>query len=459
MNKPLPNSTAAMDAAHQVHPHTDLRAHLKTGPSELFVRGEGINVFDSDGKDYIEGAAALWCSSLGFGSERLGNVAKEVMTNLGYYHNFRGSGTPQAAELCGKLADIAPNGMDKILLQSSGTEANDTALKLVWYYWNSQGAPQRRKIISRNEAYHGTGTLTSCLTGKVKFHDGYGLPFDGFHYVTMPYHYRMAEPGESEEEFSTRCAEEIEALILREGPETVAAFWAEPVLGSGGAITPPKGYFEKIQAVLDKYGVLFVADEVICGFARTGEMWGTQTYQLKPDMICCAKALSAAMVPISAVIIGDRVFEGMMAQSDKFGSFTHGYTYSGHPVACAVASEVLTIYQEMDLVNHVKALELGFLKGFHDLADHPLIGDVDGIGLIGAVEVVANKDTKAMHAPELKVMPMLDRLTRKHGLITRLIGNRIALAPPQIITAPEVEEMFTRLRAALDECLKTLPAA
>ncbi|MER5173201.1 aminotransferase [Thioclava kandeliae] len=451
MNKPLLNSVAAMDAAHQIHPHTNLRKHLETGPNELLVRGEGIQVFDETGKGYIEGAAALWCSSLGFGNARLAEVAKQAITDLGYYHNFRGSGTPQAAQLCSKLADIAPDGMDKILLQSSGTEANDTALKLVWYYWDAMGAPQRRKIISRHEGYHGTGTLTSCLTGKVKFHEGYGLPFSEFHYVTQPYYYRKAEEGESEQEFSTRLANEIEELILREGPETVAAFWAEPVMGSGGAITPPAGYFEKVQAVLDKYGVLFVADEVICGFARTGEMWGSQTYGIKPDLICCAKALSAAVIPISAVIVGERVFEGMMAQSDKRGSFTHGYTYSGHPVACAVAHEVLTIYEEMDLVAHVKSLESAFLGGFKALEDHPLVGNIDGVGLIGALEVVADKKTRAIHDPALAVMPMLDRLTRKHGLITRLIGNRIALAPPQIITEAEVGEMFTRLKAALDE--------
>ena len=449
----LPNSASAIDAAHQVHPHTNLRKHLADGPNELFVRGDGINVIDENGKSYIEGAAALWCSSLGFGSERLGEVAKQAMMSIGYYHNFRGSGTPQAAELCGKLASIAPPGMDKILLQSSGTEANDTALKLVWYYWNAKGQPARRKIISRREAYHGTGTLTSCLTAKAKFHEGYGLPFSDFLYVTQPYHYRMAEPGESEEEFSTRLAEEIETLILKEGPETVAAFWAEPVMGSGGAICPPAGYFEKVQAVLAKYDILFVADEVICGFARTGEMWGSQTYAIKPDLICCAKALSAAMIPISAVIIGPRVFGAMLEQSDRFGTFTHGYTYSGHPVACAVAHEVLTIYDEMDLVGHVKRLEPDFLKGFADLADHPLVGDTGGVGLIGAIEIVADKETKAMHKGDLGVMPLLDRLTREHGLITRLIGNRIALAPPQIITAAEIEEMFARLRLALDAAM------
>ncbi|MBO0906239.1 aminotransferase [Jiella sonneratiae] len=444
------DSAASLDAAHQVHPHTNLRAHLALGPT-MFVRGSGIHVYDDEGKEYIEGAAALWCASLGFGSERLAEVARKAITEIGYYHNFRGSGTPAAGVLSAKLAAIAPEGMDKVLLQSSGTEANDTAIKLVWYYWHARGEPQRRKIISRRQAYHGTGTLTSCLTAKDNFHQGFGLPFEGFLYVTQPYHYRLAEPGESEEAFSTRLAEEIEALILKEGPETVAAFWAEPVMGSGGVITPPAGYFQKVQAVLDRYGILFVADEVICGFGRTGEMWGSQTYGIRPDLICSAKALSAAVIPISAVIIADRVFEAMLEQSDRFGSFTHGYTYSGHPVACAVASEVLTIYEEMDLVGHVKAIEPTFLQGFAELEDHPLVGASGGVGLIGAVEIVADKASKALHDPRLNVMPRLDAATRGHGLITRLIGNRIALSPPQIITEAETREMFARLRHALDD--------
>lgn len=443
------NSASALDAAHSVHPHTNLRAHLEQGPL-MIVKGDGIHVIDEDGNRYIEGAAGLWCASLGFGNARLGEVAKTVMTDIGYYHNFRGASTPAAAELSARLAAVAPDGMDRVLLQSSGTEANDTALKLVWYYWDAKGAPERRKIISRSGAYHGTGTLTSCLTAKANFHAGFGLPFSGFLYTGMPYHYRMARPGESEQEFSTRLAEELEAMILAEGPETIAAFWAEPVMGSGGAITPPEGYFEKVQAVVRRHGILFVADEVICGFGRTGEMWGSLTYGIEPDLICCAKALSAAMQPISAVIIREHVFQAMLEQSDRYGTFVHGYTYGGHPVASAVALEVLKIYEEMDLVGHVKSIAPGFLAGFEALRDHPLVGDARGVGLIGAIEMVADKTTKAMHDPSLKVMARIDAATRRNGLITRLIGNRLALSPPQIITSGEIEEMFARLKASLD---------
>ncbi|MBN8746379.1 putative aminotransferase [Xylophilus ampelinus] len=438
----------ALDAAHSVHPHTNLRRHLDEGPS-IITRGDGIYVEDEQGRRYLEGAAGLWCAALGFGNARLGAVAAKVMTEIGYYHNFRSASTPAAAELSAKLAAFAPKGMDKVLLQCSGSEANDTALKLVWYHWAGQGQPQRRKIISRWGAYHGTGAITSCLTAKANFHTGFGLPFDGFLYTGMPYHYRHAQPGEDEQAFSTRLAAELEAMILEEGPETIAAFWAEPVMGSGGAITPPAGYFDKIQSVLRRYGILLVADEVICGFARTGEMWGSQTYGMQPDLICSAKSLSAAMVPISAVLIGERVFAGMVAQTDKLGSFAHGYTYGGHPMACAVAHEVLTIYEEMDLVGHVKQVEPLFLQGLAAMAERPYVGDARGVGLIGAVEIVTDRVARTM--ADSALMARIEGATRARGLIVRLVGNRIALSPPQIITAPQVQEMFERLGLALDD--------
>ncbi|AYD04828.1 aminotransferase (plasmid) [Neorhizobium sp. NCHU2750] len=455
MDTALLNSARALDAKHVVHPHTNLRTQPDKKPL-MIMKGDGVFVVDDEGNRYLEAAAGLWCASLGFGNARLAKVAQEMMTEIGYYHIFRGASNTPTAQLSAQLSSIAPEGFNHVLLQCSGSEANDTAIKLVWYYWNAKGQPQRRKLISRDQSYHGTSTITSCLTGKPRFHQGYGLPFDGFLYTAMPYYYRLAKPGETEEEYSSRLAAELEEMIIAEGPETIAAFWAEPVLGSGGAIVPPKGYYEKIQAVLAKYDILLVADEVICGFGRTGNMWGSETYGMKPDMITCAKALSAAMQPISAVLIGDRVYEGMKEQSDRFGSFTHGYTYAGHPVAAAVALETLKIYEEMDVVGHVKSLEPQFLAGFEALKDHPLVGDAGGVGLIGALEIVADKETKAMHDPSLNVMTIFENAAMERGLITRIIVNRVALSPPQIITAAEVEDMFARLRAALDDTLKAI---
>ncbi len=443
---------AAQDAKHSVHPHTNLRRHLEQGPL-MITKGDGIYVVDEQGNYYLEGAAGLWCASLGFGNERLAKVAYQAMSEIGYYHNFRSASTPAAAELSARLASIAPQGMDKVLLQCSGSEANDTALKLVWYYWAGQGMPERRKIISRRGGYHGTGAITSCLTGKANFHQGFGLPFDGFLYTEMPHYYRFAKSGESELDFSERLAAELEEMILEQGPETIAAFWAEPVMGSGGVITPPQGYFEKIQAVLNKYNILLIADEVICGFGRTGEMWGCQTYGMKPDMICCAKALSAAMQPVSAVIIGERVFDGMMSFGDELGRFTHGYTYGGHPVACAVAHEVLTIYEEMDLIGHVKSLEPTFISKLSQFEQFDWVGETTAVGLIGAIELVVDKAGK--QPVDASTMEKVEAAVLGQGLIVRLVGNRVCLSPPQIITEQELNVMFERLNTALSEVFVT----
>ena len=444
------NSAHARDVATLVHPATNLRRHLETGPG-IVSRGEGIEVYDDSGQAFIEGAAGLWCASLGFGNERLARVAYEAMRSLGYYHIYRHASNEASIDLAEKLLSIAPVPMARVLLQSSGSEANDTAVKLVWYYWNAVGKPEKRKIISRRQAYHGSGVASVSLTGKPEFHAAFGLPLPGFLHTEYPNWYRNRLEGETEQQFSARMAEALEAMILAEGPETVGGFWAEPVMGGGGAVLPPAGYFEKVQAVLRKYDILFVADEVICGFGRTGNMWGSQTFGLRPDMITCAKALSAAMQPISAVLVNERIWEGMLAQADRLGPFAHGYTWAGHPVAAAVALETLRIYDEIGLVDHVRAVEPVFLEELGALEAHPLVGEFRGCGLIGGMEIVADKATRAIHPAGLNVPGRIDANARKHGLILRFVGNRIALSPPLIITEEQVREMARRLRAALDD--------
>jgi 4-aminobutyrate--pyruvate transaminase len=337
----IPNSIEARDVASLVHMQTNLRKHQQEGPL-VIVRGDGCRVYDNSGHEYIESVAGLWCASLGFASERL-KIAYEQMRNLGYYHLYRHRSSEPAIALAEQLLKIAPVPMARVIFQCSGSEANDTAIKLAWYYWNAIGQPRRTKIIARQMAYHGNTCAAVSLSGKPDMHAGFGLPFANFKHTEFPHYYRRHEPGESETEFSTRMAEALEVLIEAEGPDTIAAFFAEPVMGAGGAILPPRGYFEKVQEVLRKYDILFVADEVICGFARTGEMWGSQTFGIRPDMLTSAKALSAAMLPISVVLINDRVHEAMLAQSDKLGNFAHGFTYGGHPVAAAVALEVQKI--------------------------------------------------------------------------------------------------------------------
>src|SRR5919201_1438842 len=334
---------------------TNLRRHLEEGPL-IMARGEGCRVFDDSGRDYLEAVAGLWCASLGFASERLAKVAYEQMRELGYYHLYRHRSHEPAIALAEKLLEIAPVPMARVLFQCSGSEANDTAIKLACYYWDAVGQPRLTKFIARQMAYHGNTCAAVSLSGKPDMHAGFGLPFAPFRHTEFPHYYRRHEPGETEEQFSDRMADALEALIEQEGPDTIAAFFAEPVMGAGGAILPPQGYFEKVQAVLRKHDILFVADEVICGFARTGELWGCQTYRLRPDMVTSAKSLSAAMQPISAVLVNERIHAAMLAQSDRFGNFAHGFTYAGHPVAAAVALEVQKIYAEIDIVGRAKRL-------------------------------------------------------------------------------------------------------
>jgi len=451
----IPNSIEARDVASLVHMQTNLRKHQQEGP-HVIVRGEGCRVFDDTGRDYIDTAAGLWCASLGFGSERLAKVAYEQMRNLGYYHLYRHRSNEPAIALAETLLKLAPVPMARVVFQCSGSEANDTAVKLAWYYWNAVGEPQRSKIIARRMAYHGSTCAAVSLSGKPDMHAGFGLPFAPFKHTEFPHYYRCHEPGETEVEFSNRMAAALETLIQAEGPDTIAAFFAEPVMGAGGAVLPPRGYFEKVQAVLRKYDILFVADEVICGFARTGEMWGCQTFGIQPDMVTSAKALSAAMQPISAVLVSERIHAAMLAQSGKLGNFAHGYTYAGHPVAAAVALEVQKIYAEIDIVGRAKRLGAVLQAALGRLKAHPLVGDVQGVGLILGMELMRDGERRIPFDAALGVGARIDAAAKRHGLLIRVVGDRLVFAPPLVIEAAEIEDVGERLKRALDDVAQDL---
>jgi len=451
----IPNSIEARDVASLVHMQTNLRTHQRQGP-HVIMRGEGCRVFDDSGRDYIDAVAGLWCASLGFGSERLAKVAYEQMRNLGYYHLYRHRSNEPAIALAETLLELAPVPMARVVFQCSGSEANDTAIKLAWYYWNAVGKPQRSKIIARRMAYHGSTCAAVSLSGKPDMHAGFGLPFAPFKHTEFPHYYRRHEPGETQEEFSARMAEALETLIQAEGPDTIAAFFAEPVMGAGGAILPPRGYFEKVQAVLRKYDILFVADEVICGFARTGEMWGCQTFGIRPDMVTSAKALSAAMQPISAVLVSERIHAAMLAQSDKFGNFAHGYTYAGHPVAAAVALEVQKIYAEIDIVDRAKRLGAVLQSALGRLKAHPLVGDVQGVGLILGMELMRDGERRIPFDAALNVGARVEAAAKRHGLLIRVVCDRLVFAPPLVIEAAEIEGVGERLERALDDVAQDL---
>ncbi|MDE2333755.1 MAG: aspartate aminotransferase family protein, partial [Rhodospirillales bacterium] len=451
MNQIRPNSSAARDVANALHPYTDLKAHLDAGPM-VISRGEGVRVWDEAGKAYIESVAGLWCASLGFSNERLAQAATKQLRTLPFYHAFTAKAHLPMIDLAEMLIERAPVPMSKVFFANSGSEANDSAIKMVWYFNNAVGRPQKKKIIGRVKGYHGITLAAASLTGLPANHRSFDVPLQGFIHTECPHHYHGAKPGESEEAYATRLADELEKLILAEGPDTVAAMWAEPVLGAGGVIVPPATYYEKIQAVLRKYDVLFVADEVICGFWRTGNYWGSQTLGLQPDILTCAKALSSSYLPISAVMVNERVFQGLADESHKIGTFGHGFTYSGHPVPAAVAIETLKIYDEMNIGEHVRAVGAHFQKELRRrFADHPLVGEVRGIGLIGAIELVADKEKRQNFEPGARIGGRLTKLVEEHGVIGRTVpGDILCFSPPLIITVAEVDEMLDRVGRALD---------
>ncbi len=444
------NSAASRDIAYHLHPYTNFKVHERDGPL-VITKGEGVHVYDENGKSYIEGMAGLWCTALGFSEPRLVLAAKRQMEQLPYYHGFGGRASDTIIDLSERLIDLAPVPMSKVFFANSGSEANDTAIKLVWYYNNALGRPQKKKIISRIKAYHGVTIASASLTGLPNNHRDFDLPIAGILHTDCPHHYRYGVDGESEEDFATRCAENLEKLIQDEGPDTVAAFIAEPIMGAGGVIVPPATYFEKMQAVVRKYDLLFIADEVICGFGRTANLWGCQTFDLKPDMITVAKALSSAYLPISALMISEDVYQAMVTESEKIGIFAHGFTYSGHPVAAAVALEALDIYEERKIVDHVRAVSPLFQEGLGGFADHPLVGEVRGMGLIAAVELVKDKGTKEPFDVADGVATFLMNRAQEHGLITRSLGDCVAFSPPLIISEDEIDEIVIRLGRALDD--------
>jgi 4-aminobutyrate---pyruvate transaminase len=444
------NSAASRDIANHLHPYTHLKKHESEGPL-VITEGKGIHVYDENGKEYIEGLAGLWCTALGFGEERLVDAATRQLKRLPYYHIFNHKSHDVAAELAERLIALMPVKMSKVFFNNSGSEANDTAVKMVWYYNNARGRHRKKKIIARMKGYHGVTVAAASLTGLANNHRDFDLPIDNIRHADCPHHYRFAKPGESEEAFATRLADSLEAQILREDPETVAAFIAEPVMGAGGVIVPPKTYFEKIQAVLKKYDVLLIADEVICGFGRTGNMWGSETFGLKPDILTMAKALSSAYLPISATAISEELYQAFVVQSEKLGQFAHGFTYSGHPVCCAVAVETLKIYEERDIVAQVRKVAPRLQSGMRRFADHPLVGEVRGVGLIAAAELVRDKASKAPFDPKQAVGPLFAARAQEHGLIVRAMGDSIALCPPLIISGDEIDEMLRRFGQALDD--------
>jgi 4-aminobutyrate--pyruvate transaminase len=441
---------------HVVSPYANPAMNANKGPL-VITRGEGVYVYDETGRQYLEGVAALWYATLGFSERRLAEAAYRQLLKLPCYHAFGNKITDVSLELTERLVALTPPGLDHVFYASSGSEANDTAMKLVRYYNNARGRPLKKKIIGRKSGYHGTSLATAGLTGVVRNHRGFDLPMPDILHTECPSFYHGSLPGETEEHYADRLVASLEALIVSEDPATVAAFIAEPVMGVGGVIVPPRTYFSKVQSVLKKHDILFLVDEVITGFGRLGHMFGSDAFDLRPDMMTLAKGFSAGYQPISALVIRDEINEVIARQSAEYGVFGHGYTYSAHPVPAAVALETLNIYAEMDILAQVRRRAETLWDRLAPLRDSPLVGELRGMGLIAGIEILADRESKSRFAPEQAAGQVFESHCLAQGLIVRAVGDTIAIAPPLIISDDEIEILVQRLALALRQTELALP--
>lgn len=444
------NQDQQHDIQYQLHSYTNGVKHAEVGP-RIMARGEGIYVYDDKGNRYLEGMAGLWSVAVGFGEPRLVDAATRQLQELPYYHTFTHKSHPAVIELAQRLIDYTEGRMARAFFTNSGSEANDTVVKLVWYYHNALGRKDKKKIIARQRGYHGVTVASASLTGLPGNHVGFDLPLPQILHTSCPHYYRYGLPGETEEAFATRMADELEALILQEGPDTVGAFIGEPLMGAGGVIVPPRTYWQKIQAVCRKYDLLIIADEVITGFGRLGKRFGSEVFDIQPDMMVLSKQITSSYQPLGAVLLNARVAETVQEYSGRLGTFGHGYTASGHPVATAVALENLKIIDERGLIPHAAEMGEVLRQELHALADHPLVGEIRSVGLIAGIELVADKATRAPFDPLGRAGAYAYERAHEHGLILRGIQDTIAFCPPLIITAAQVRDMVARFSRVLDD--------
>jgi 4-aminobutyrate--pyruvate transaminase len=418
------DTVEGMDLQHLLHPSTNLAQHQQHGPMVL-ESANGVYVTDNQGKQYLEGMAGLWCTAIGYGQEELAKVAYEQMVKLNYSQLFAGRTNEPSVLLADKLKKMAPFDVGRVFFGLSGSDANDTQMKLIWYYNNAIGKPEKKKIISRKRGYHGVTVASGSLTGLPPFHKAFDLPMAGVLHTTSPHYYSEGRPGESESNFLQRLVDDLEQMITHEGPDTVAAFIAEPIMGAGGVIVPPENYFPRVQQVLDKYDIAFIDDEVICGFGRTGNPFGAQTMDIRPTTMSIAKALSSAYLPISAVLLPEYMYEAFADQSSELGNFAHGFTYSGHPVCAAVALRNLELMEEMDLFAHSQAMGPLLQQRLQQFVGHPIVGEVRGKGLIGALELVRCTDPRTPFQPSDGVGAFCSNACHEAGLVLRNLGDMV----------------------------------
>lgn len=440
------------DREHVFHPFTVLSTHESKGPRRMIVGGRGSIVTDEEGRDYIDAMAGLWCVNVGYGRPELAETMRKQALTLAYYHSFSSMATDKPALLAKRLIELAPEGMSKVLYGNSGSDANDTQIKLVRLYNNLRGRPEKKKIISRQRGYHGVSIASASLTGLQGMHENFDLPMPGVLHTRAPQRLWEGQPGEDDDAFSARLAQELEDTILANDPDTIAAFIAEPLQAAGGVIVPPAGYFEAIQAVLKRYDVLLIADEVVCGFGRLGTWFGSERFGMRPDLMTVAKGITSAYVPLSACIVAEDIWR-VLADAGGQRAFAHGYTYTAHTLAAAVALTNLEIIENEGLIDQAAARGERLLAGLRDaLAAHPLVGEVRGAGLVAAVEFVAAKDPLTPFDPLGEVSAAVVEECLKRGVITRALpqADTISFSPPFVVTDEQIDEIVSAVGAAVD---------
>ncbi|RFC68690.1 MULTISPECIES: aspartate aminotransferase family protein [Mesorhizobium] len=453
----LTNERTAWDRDHFFHPSTHMGMHARgESPTRVMAGGEGVRVRDITGKESIDAFAGLYCVNVGYGRQKIADAIAEQAKELAYYHAYVGHGTDASIRLAKMIIDRAPQGMSRVYFGLSGSDANETNIKLIWYYNNILGRPEKKKIISRWRGYHGSGVMTGSLTGLHVFHNAFDLPRAPILHTEAPYYFRRDDRSMSEEQFSQYCADRLEEMILAEGPETVAAFIGEPILGTGGIVPPPAGYWEKIQAVLKKYDVLLVADEVVTGFGRLGTMFGSDHYGIRPDLITIAKGLTSAYAPLSGVIVSDKVWQVLVQGSDELGPIGHGWTYSAHPICAAAGVANLELIDELGLVENAGSVGAYFRAGLADaLAGHKHVGEVRGDGMLAAIEFVEDKDDRAFFDASRKVGPQVAAALLERGVIGRAMpqGDILGFAPPLCLTKEDADTVIAAAAGAVKSVL------
>ena len=452
-------SVEELDRNNIFHPFTSPKLHMEQGP-RIMVGGKGIHLTDLHGKRYIDALAGLWCVNVGYGRQEIVDAIAAQGAALPYYHSFASMGTEPAAYTADTVRRMAPGNMARVLFGCSGSDANDTQVKLVWYYNNLLGRPQKKKIIARDRAYHGVTVAAGSLTGLPSVHTAFDLPLPQVVRVRCPHHYREAGPGESETEFCDRLIEELSATIEREGGDTIAAFIAEPVMGAGGVVVPPKDYLPRVAKLLRENDILFIVDEVICGFGRLGTPFGSHYFGIEPDLVSVAKGITSGYQPLSAVLISEPIWDVIRDRSEHLAIFGHGYTYTAHPMACAAANANLAILAREDIVGNAARVGGHFQKRLHErLGDHPFVGEVRGIGLVAGIELVADKARTTPFEVSAGVGKAFVSEALSRGMIVRAMpGDSIALSPPLIVTEEEADEIVDTFAATLHAIEPTLTA-